>query len=124
MQDSLQDKMCKLDKFDESLSEAIDEALTSMGAPIKNTIYFKLETSLNIPKSEIPNHIGEFTDFLYRTFGLGASRVEIKCMENLNSKIKVRIRVNKDEWSVSKWITEGMTFEKYVRSARINYCNL
>lgn len=121
--DSLQNKMSKQRKFDESLSEAIDEALTSMGAPIKNTIYFQLENSLNIPKDEIPKHIVEFTDLLYKTFGLGASRFEIKCMENLNSKIEVNIRVTKGDWSVSKWITEGMTFQKYVCGARNNYCN-
>jgi type III secretory pathway component EscV len=121
--DSLQDKMSKQRKFDESLSEAIDEVLASLGAPIKKTVYFKLENDLNIRKNEIPQHIDEFTDFLYKTFGLGAPRVEIKCMENLNSKIKVNIKVTKDDWSVSKWTPEGMTFQKYVSSARNNYCN-
>ena len=123
MIDSTQDKRYKQRKFDESLSEAIDETLTSMGTPIKNTIYFNLENHFNIPKNEIPQHIDKFTNFLYKTFGLGASLFEIKCIEHLHSKINVDIEVPKDDWSVSKWITEGMTFEKYLCSARNNYCN-
>ena len=109
---SLQDKISKQREFDESLGETIDETLTSMGAPIKNTIYFKLENTFKIPKPEIPKRLDEFTIFLYKTFGLGAVIFEIKCMQNLNSKIKVNIQMTKDEWSVSEWITKGMTFEK------------
>jgi hypothetical protein len=121
--DSLQDKISKQRKFDEALGEAIDETLTSMGAPIKNMIYFKLENSFNIQKDEIPKRIDEFTIFLNKTFGLGASLFEIRCMQSLNSKIKVNIQVTKDDYSVSEWITKGMTFEKYVCSARNNYCS-
>jgi hypothetical protein len=120
---SLQDRISKQKKFDESLGEAIDETLTSMGAPIKNTIYFKLENSFNIQKDEIPKRLEEFAVFLNRTFGLGAPLFEIRCMQNLNSKIKVNIQMTEAEWSVSEWITKGMTFEKYVCKARNNYCS-
>jgi hypothetical protein len=119
---SLQDKISKQRKFDESLVEAIDETLTSMGAPLKNTVYFKLENSFNISKDEIPKRIEDFTIFLNKTFGLGASLFEIRCMQILHSKIEVDIQLTKNEWSVSEWITKGMTFEKYVCSARNNYC--
>ena len=118
----LQDKISKQRKFDESLVEAIDETLTSMGAPLKNTVYFKLENSFNISKDEIPKRIEDFTIFLNKTFGLGASLFEIRCMQILHSKIEVDIQLTKNEWSVSEWITKGMTFEKYVFSARNNYC--
>jgi hypothetical protein len=117
------DKISRERKFDESLVEAIDETLTSMGAPIKNTVYFKLENSFNISKNEIPKRINEFTIFINRTFGLGASLFEIRCMQNLHSKIEVNIQVTEDHWSVSEWITKGMTFEKYIFSARKNYCS-
>jgi hypothetical protein len=123
MINSPQDEMFKQKKFDESLSEAIDETLTLMGAPIKNTMYFRIENNLKIPKNEIPKHIEEFTVLLNKTFGLGASLFEIRCMQRLHSKINVNIQVNKDDWSVSKWITEGITFDKYIRNARNNYCN-
>lgn len=121
---SLQDKIFMQRQFDESLGEAIDETLSSLGVPIKNTIYFKLENSFNLPKHEIPKRLGEFTIFLNKTFGLGASVFEIRCMQHLNSKIYVNNQKDKEEWSVSKWITQGMTFEKYVSSARNNYCGL
>jgi hypothetical protein len=124
MLDSPQDKFSRRRKFDESLSEAIDATLTSMGEPVKNTVYFMLESNLNIPKNEIPNHIEDFAAFLYKTFGLGAALFEIKCIQHLHSKINVNIQqMTEDELSLSTWITEGMTFEKYVCSARNNYCN-
>lgn len=118
----LGNRISKQIKFDKSLSEAIDETLASMGEAIKNTVYFKLETRFNIPKEEIPKHLNEFTDFLYKTFGLGAALFEIKCLQNLHSKINVNIPVIKEELSMPKWITEGMTFEDYVCEARNNYC--
>lgn len=123
MINALQDKISKRRKFDEALVEAIDEALSSLGDPIKNTIYFKLEDSFKIPKDDIPVHIDVFTDFLYTIFGLGASCLEIECMRNLHSKINVNIQVTEEEGSMSRWITDDVTFEDYVFSARNNYCN-
>ncbi len=124
MLDSPQDKFYRQRKFDESLREAIDATLTSMGEPVKNTVYFMLESNLNIPKNEIPNHIEDFAALLYKTFGLGAALFEIKCMHHLYSKINVDFQqITEDKLSLSKWITEGITFEQYVCSARNNYCN-
>lgn len=123
MIDSVKEKISKRRKFDEFLLEAIDEALSSLGDPIKNTLYFQLEESFKIPKDEIPKHIDGFSDFLYELFGLGASRLEAECMRNLHSNINVNIQVTEEEGSVSKWIIDGMTFEDYVYCARNNYCN-
>ena len=78
-------------KFNEYLIEAVDEALTSLGEPVKNTVYFQLENNFNIPKNEIPDQIDEFTNILHKIFGLGASRLEIKFMKNLYSKIKINV---------------------------------
>ena len=111
-------------KFDEYLLEAIDEALTSLGAPVKNTVYFQLENSFNMPKNEIPKQINEFTDILHKIFGLGASRLEIKFMKNLHSKIKVNIELTEYELPLSKWIVDDISFTEYVNSMRKNYCNL
>jgi hypothetical protein len=111
-------------KFDEYLIEAIDEALSSLGAPVKNAVYFQLENSFNMPKNEIPNQIDEFTDIIHKIFGLGASRLEIKFMKNLHSKIKVSIELTEYEWPLSEWIVEDVSFKEYVLSARKNYCNL
>ncbi len=50
MLDSPQDKFYRQRKFDESLREAIDATLTSMGEPVKNTVYFMLESNLTFQK--------------------------------------------------------------------------
>ncbi|MGA2523106.1 MAG: hypothetical protein ABSF65_03010 [Candidatus Bathyarchaeia archaeon] len=123
MNGSFQDRIAKERKFEESLSEAIDEALTQLGEPIKNALYLQLEDRLNIQRSEIPHHIKEFSDFLSTTFGLGAARFEIKCMKKLHSKINVRIQMTEDNFSIDKWVDDGLTFEYYINRARDNYCN-
>ena len=110
-------------KFDEYLLEAIDEALTSLGALVKNTIYFQLENNFNIPKNEIPKQIDEFADVMHKIFGIGASRLEIRFMKNLHSKIKVSIERHEFEWPLSKWIIDDISFTEYVKDMRENYCN-
>lgn len=110
-------------KFDEYLIESIDEALTSLGAPVKNTVYFQLENNFNIPKDEIPKQIDEFTDILHKIFGLGASRLELKFMKNLYAKIQVSIERQEFEWPLSKWIVDDMSFTDYVHDMRENYCS-
>ncbi|MGD0451656.1 MAG: hypothetical protein ABSA79_11470 [Candidatus Bathyarchaeia archaeon] len=110
-------------KFDDYLIESIDEALTSLGAPVKNTVYFQLENNFNIPKNEIPQQIDEFTDIMHKIFGLGASRLEIKFMKNLYSKIQVNIKRPEYEWPLSKWIVDDISFTAYVHDMRENYCN-
>ncbi len=111
-------------KFDEYLIESIDEAITSLGAPVKNALYLELENSFNMPKNEIPNQIDEFIDIIHKIFGLGASRLEIKFMKNLCAKIKVNIELTEHEWPLSKWIIEEISFTKYVSSARKKYCDM
>ena len=119
----MSDKISAQKKFDECLIEAIDEALTSLGAPVKNTVNFQLENNFDIPKKEIPNHIEKFSDIIHKIFGLGASRLEIKFMQNLHSKIKVNIKLTEYEWPLSRWIISDVSFHEYVCKARTNYCN-
>ncbi len=111
-------------RFDEYLVAAIDQALTSLGAPVKNTVYFQLENNFNIPKNDIPNQIDRFSDIIHKIFGLGASRFEIKFIKNLHSKINVNVELPEYEWSLSKWIINDLSFKEYVENARKNYCNM
>ena len=122
--DSSRDKISAERKFNEYLLEAIDEALISLGEAVKNTVYIQLENSFNMPKKEIPMQIDEFTDIIHKIFGLGASRLEIRIMKNLHSKIKVNIEMTQLEWPVSKWIVEEMSFTEYVYNAHKSYCDL
>ena len=119
--DKLSDKISAQRKFDQYLVESIDEALTSLGAPVKNTVYFQLENNFNLQKNEIPKQLDEFTDIMHKIFGLGASHLELKFMKNLYSKIRVNIELLENQWSLSTWIIADMSFKEYVNSMRENY---
>ena len=121
-QDSIIDKTSAQKKFNEYLLEAIDEALTSLGAPVKNTVYFQLENNFNIPKNEIANHIDKFSDIIHKIFGFGASRLEIKFMKNLHSKIELNVEMAEYEWPLSRWIISDVSFPEYVCNAQKSYC--
>jgi len=110
-------------EFDEYLIQAVDEALTSLGEPVKNTVYFQLENNFNIPKNQIPAQIEEFTVIMHKIFGLGASRLEIKFLKNLYSKIRIGVEINVCECPLSKWIVEDMSFTEYIKRTREDYCN-
>jgi hypothetical protein len=111
-------------KFDEYLLEAIDEALTSLGVPVKNTIYFQLENNFNIPKNEIPKKIDDFASIIHKIFGLGAKRLEMKILKNLYSKIMINIELAKYEDLLSKWLIDDISFVEYVYYTRNNYYNM
>jgi hypothetical protein len=118
----LSDKAFSLEeKFDKLLVEAIDEAITSLGEPVKNTFYYRLENDLNIPKNEIPQKLEEFGHIIHKIFGIGASRLEIMFMKNLNSKVKAKVQMPEYEWPVSKWIVMEMSFVDYVNNLRKDY---
>lgn len=76
-------------RLDQLLVEAIDEVLGSLGEPLKNQIYIRLEDEYSITKPSLPKEIAEFSKFLYRIFGPHAKLIEIKCMKRFYSKIKV-----------------------------------
>ncbi len=109
------------EQFDDFLIQAIDEALASLGEPVKNTVYQHLEVDFNIPKNEIPEKIGEFSSIMHKIFGLGACRFERKFMKNLNSKVQADIDWPECEGSLSKWIVSEVSFEKYVIKIRKSY---
>jgi hypothetical protein len=106
-------------RFDELLSEAIDEELCSLGEPIKNYLYSHLENNYGVQKQDIPKEINVFSKMLHRIFGLGASRLEIKFMEKLYVKIKVKIEWPEGNWS--KWIENDISFLAYVEEMRQSF---
>ena len=102
-------------KFNEYLIQAVDEALTSLGEPVKNTIYFQLENNFNITKNEIPDQIEEFTNIIHKIFGLGASHLEIRFTKNLNSKLCGNVESSGFELPSSEWIVKDMSFTDLVQ---------
>ncbi len=119
----LNEKNARSQKFDGFLIEAIDEALISLGEPVKNTVYFQLENSFGIPKNEIPKRIDDFIVIIHKIFGLGASRLELRFMKNLYAKINITVEFAHYEGPLSKWIIEDVSFIEYVQRMRENYCN-
>jgi hypothetical protein len=109
------------EEFNKLLLEAIDEALLSLGEAVKNSIYSHLQNDFKIKRNEIPDRICEFSDILHKIFGLGAVRLEVKCMKNISEKIKVRIAWPEYEWPMSKWIVTDITFQEYVGNAKKSY---
>ncbi len=108
-------------QFDRFLVEAIDEALSTLGEAVKNTIYEHLERDFGISKNEIPTRIDEFSDIMHKIFRLGASRLEIKFIKNLDSKIKSNCEGIDSDCSLSKWIDMELSFVEYLKMARKEY---
>jgi hypothetical protein len=111
-------------QFNDFLGQAIDEVLTSLGEPVKNTFYQRLEVDFDIPKNEIPKKIPEFCNIIHKIFGLGACRLERKFMQNLNSKVQANVELPECEWSLSKWIVMETSFEENIDKIRKNYESL
>jgi len=108
----------RLEEFDRLLRESIDEALGSLGESVKNTVYQHLQNDFGIKKSEIPSNIIDFSDIIHKIFGLGATRLEIKFMMNLNLKVKIEINWPEMPEPFSRWFVTDMSFTDYVTNMR------
>ncbi len=106
-------------KFNELLFEAIDEALSSLGEPVKNYVYIRFENDFGVKKHEIPEEIEEFSKMLHRLFGVAANRLEVKSMEKLYPKIKANMEGSKI--NRLKWIENDVTFQSYTEKMRQNF---
>ena len=56
-------------EFDKLLLSAIDEALTSLGESVKQSIYFHIENKFCVARNEIPENLVEFQGGLEKIFG-------------------------------------------------------
>jgi hypothetical protein len=108
-------------QFDKSLIGAIDEALCSLGEPVKNAVYLHLQKKFGFEKKDIPRKVEEFSEIIHKIFGLGASQLEIRFMKNLNSKIVVDVKMPEYQWPLSKWIVADFSFGEYIFNFRKNY---
>jgi hypothetical protein len=74
-------------KFEVTMTEAIDESLASFKSLNKQEIYSYLENVFKIRKEEISSKIEDFTDALNQMFGIGAKLIEIKIIEAVHKRI-------------------------------------
>ncbi len=109
------------EQFNQYVLEAIDETLSSLGEPVKNTIYQHLENDFSISKDEIPEKILDFSDVLRKLFGVGATRIEAKFVKNLNSKIRDKVGLKESDLASPKWLMIDFSFTNYVSNARRSF---
>jgi hypothetical protein len=107
-------KQGKEKKFNKILLEAIDQALSALGENTKKSVYLHLENNFAIPKKDIPNRVGDFTDALEQIFGLASTKLEILIMVCLNRRVRCEYK-----WVGPKWLVPDLTFEKYAKLLEI-----
>jgi hypothetical protein len=105
-------------QFNKLLAEAIDEAITSLGVPLKNQFYLRLELNFNMEKEIIPRRLEEFSSILHKIFGLGACRLEIKFLKNLEAKLADEKKI---DYNISVWIEKDMSFIKSINNKRNDF---
>ena len=100
--------MAKTREFDKLLVSAIDEALNSLGASVKQSVYFHIENKFKVPREKIPKNLGEFQVGLEKIFGVGAQFIEILIMKNLHIKIGFPLKME----------SKQLEFVEYVGAAK------
>ena len=103
----------KSNRFNFMLLEAVDEALSTLGESIKKSVYFHLEETYGINRSEIPDKIAEFSDALEKMFGLGSRYLEILVMKQFYPKIQITC-----DWPKPDCIIPDLSFKEYIELMR------
>jgi hypothetical protein len=101
----------KSKSFDELLLEAIDDALSSLGESVKQSIYFHIQNKF-VARNEIPTRIQDFQGGLEKIFGVGAQFIEILIMKNLHAKIGITLTIEADN---------PLEFVDYVNAVKQNF---
>jgi hypothetical protein len=100
------------DDFETLLLEAVDEGLSSLGDSSKHAIYFHLQRTFNLDKSQIPKNIDAFDEAIKKIFGIGANFLEILIMQKLHQKAAQTIRLQ---------APEELTLQEYVEQAKRSF---
>ena len=99
--------MCRLEKtkdFDRLLLSVIDEALSSLGEPVKQSTYFHIENKFCVARNKIPESLQDFQVGLEKIFGAGAQFIEILIMKNLHSRIGLPLRMDIKQFEFLKYV--------------------
>jgi hypothetical protein len=81
--------------FHELLLEAVDSALSSLGASARQSIYFHLEKKFDITRDEIPDRVEDFDHGLERIFGAGTRFLEVLIMKRLYEEMSSKGKILK-----------------------------
>ncbi len=104
--------------FSDVLLGAIDDAFASLGGSAKSAIFYHLENSMGIKRSEIPFRLDDFQDALERIFGIGARHLEIMFLANLHQRLRTEY-----DWNLPRGFLPELTFQKYVELTRKSFEN-
>jgi hypothetical protein len=102
----------KVASFDTLLLRSIDEALSSLGESVSQSIYFHIEDKFGIIRDEIPQNLHEFQGALKEMFGAGAQFIEILIMK------KLHIQIGAPHVQVK---TKQLRFAEYVDASKKGY---
>lgn len=80
--------MKRLD-FNQTLLEAVDHALLSLGESPRQAVYYHLNKSFKLQREEIPDVTNEFSQALNTIFGPGAEVIEKIIVRNLYSRLNL-----------------------------------
>jgi hypothetical protein len=101
-------------KFNSLLFESVDDVLSSLGEPVKNQVYVRLEEDFSIQKDQIPEQIRLFSEFLLRTFGPTACLIQIKIMKAFKAKLAKEV-VGK---ALPITLSDDFSFVSYIQQMR------
>ena len=96
--------LAKRGEFDKLLVSAIDEALTSLGESVKQSIYFHIENKFNVARNDIPENLEDFQGGLEKIFGTGARFIEILIMRNLHTKIGLPLKMESEQLEFVEYV--------------------
>jgi hypothetical protein len=102
-------------EFDKLLVSAIDEALNSLGESVKQSIYFHIEHTFHVARSEIPGNLEEFQGGLEKIFGAGSRFIEILIMKNLHAKLGIPLKMESDQLEFVEYI--GVAKKNFLKKA-------
>ncbi|MEM2092731.1 MAG: NitrOD5 domain-containing protein [Candidatus Bathyarchaeia archaeon] len=86
--------------FNNVLVEAVDEALNTLGASIKDALYYHLEATFSVKRETIYQNPAKFADGLERIFGLGSKFIEKMILDLISDKTECKIS---PEWQMKSF---------------------
>jgi hypothetical protein len=118
---NIQTKVNFNEQFDRLILEAIDEALSSLGEIVKNAVFEHLKDDFGLDKSEIPEKMRDFSQIIHKIFGLGAGRLELRIIKNLNSKLQGVAEKAEMDLPLSEWTVNDILFTDYIENLRLMF---
>ena len=82
----------------------------ALGVPVKNAFLQHLEFDCSMPKYAIPDNIEMFSYLLHKGFGSSATKIEVKILKILGSRLNVELELGDFEAVLSKWVLSDFSF--------------